>query len=234
MSKRSEARKRRHQKKQRQELTFGLVALGVILIIASIVFLPSLQPVGEIITPEFIEHPMANGSAIGDPNAPVVMEEYSDYQCTYCRKFSEETEPLLIEQYVVTGKLYIIFKNFVIYESPGYSSIPFAEAALCAADQNKFWDYHDILYANQSTSDSDKYSESRLEAYAEIVGLDLDAFKQCLGDSRTLEEIRRIQLEAGNLEINSTPTFLINGKMIVGAQPLEVFQQEIETALTGR
>jgi protein-disulfide isomerase len=234
MSKRTEARERRRRKKQRRQLTFALIALGIILIIGTVAFLPYLRPIGEIITPEFIERPMADGTAMGDPNAPVIMEEYSDYQCSYCRKFSEETEPILVEQYVATGKLYIDFKNFVLYDSPGYSSIPFAEAALCAADQNKFWEYHDMLYANQGTSDPNKYSDRRLEAYAEIVGLDMDAFKQCLSDNRHLEEIQRIQLEAESLGINSTPTFIINGKTILGAQPLEVFQQEIEAALAGR
>ena len=234
MSKRTEARERRRRNKQRQQLTFGLIALGIILIIASVAFLPYLRPIGDIVTPEFVERPMADGTGMGDPNAPVIMEEYSDYQCSYCRRFSEETEPILVEQYVTTGKLYIVFKNFAMYDSPGYSSLPFTEAALCAADQNKFWEYHDILYANQGTSDANKYSDRRLEAYAEIVGLDMDTFKQCLSDNRHLEEIQRIKLEAESRGITSTPTFIINGKTILGAQPLEVFQQEIEAALSGR
>ncbi|OGO15620.1 MAG: hypothetical protein A2Z14_09990 [Chloroflexi bacterium RBG_16_48_8] len=230
MSKRSEIRDRRRQRRQRQQLTFGLVAFGVVLIVVAIAILPYLQPVGEIITPELIERPMADGAAMGDPNAPVIMEEYSDYQCSYCRRFSEETEPKLVEQYVTTGKIYIVFKNFAL--SP--SSVPFAEAALCAAEQNKFWEYHDILFANQSTSDPNKYSERRLQGYAEAVGLDVDGFNQCISKRRYQDEVQRLGVEADSAGIDSTPTFIINGKVILGAQPLEVFQQEIEAALAGR
>ena len=231
MSKRTEARDRRRRTKQRQQLTFGLVGLGVILIIAAVAFLPHLQPLDEIIIPEFIERPMVDGTTMGDPNAPVVMEEFTDFQCSYCRKFSEETEPFLIEQYVATGKLYIDYKNFALYTNPGYSSVPLVEASFCAADQNKFWEYHDILFANQGTNDPNKYSERRLQAYAEAVGLDMDAFNQCLSDNRQLEEVQRIRDEAESRGVTSTPTFFINGKLVLGAQPLEFFQQEIEAAL---
>jgi len=230
MSKRSEIRDKRQKRRQRQQLTFIIIILGILLIIAAIVILPYLQPDGEFITPELVERPMADGPAMGDPNAPVIMEEYSDYQCTFCRKFSEETEPELVKQYVTAGKLYIVFKNFVLYPS----STPFAEAALCAAEQNKFWEYHDILYTNQSSSNPEKYSAQRLIAYAEVVGLDEDRFRQCISERRYQNEVLRLGAEAENAGIEVTPTFIINGKVVQGAQPLEVFQEEIEAALTGR
>lgn len=230
MGKRSEARMRRQRKKQRQQLTLVIIALGIVVIIVAIFVLPYLQPIGEIVTPEFVERPMVDGYALGDPNAPVVLEEFSDYQCSYCRRFSVETEPSLVEQYVTTGQLYIVFKNLILYQS----SRPFVEAALCATEQDKFWEYHDILYANQSSNDPNKYSKRRLEAYAEIIGLDVDSFSECLDDNRHEEEIQQIILEAENADITGTPTFIINGKKIEGAQPLEFFQQEIEAALVGR
>ncbi len=230
MSKRTEARERRRRRRQRLQLTFGLVALGVILIIVAVAILPHLRPLDEIIIPEFVERPMVDGTTMGDPNAPVMMVEYSDYQCSYCRRFSEETEPILVEQYVVNGQLYIVYKNFALYDS----SVPFAESALCAADQNKFWEYHDVLFANQGTTDPNKYSNRRLEAYAEVVGLDMDRFKQCLSERHHREEVRQIMAEAESNGIDSTPSFLINGELVLGAQALEDFQQKIEAALAGR
>jgi protein-disulfide isomerase len=227
MSKRTEARDKRRRRRQRQQLTFWLVGAGIILIIAAIILLPRLRPLDEIVTPQFIERPMVNGTAMGDPNAPVVMEEFADYQCGHCRVYSEETEPKLIEQYVATGKLYVVYENFPLYSS----SIPFDEAALCAADQNKFWEYHDILYANQDTNDPNKYSDRRLQAYAEIVGLDMESFNQCLSDNRHLGDVEQIAAEAESRGVNSTPTFYINGKALLGALPLEDFQKEIEAAL---
>jgi protein-disulfide isomerase len=231
MSKRTDARDKRRHRRQRQQLTFWLVGLGIVLIIAAVVLLPYLRPLDEIVTPQFIERPMVNGTAMGDPNAPVVMEEFADYQCGHCRLFSEETEPLLIEEYVATGKLYVIYKNFALYTDPGYSSVPFDEAALCAADQNKFWEYHDILYANQNTNDPNKYSDRRLQAYAEVVGLDMESFNQCLSDNRHLADVEQIRAEAESRGVNSTPTFFINGKPILGNLPLEDFQKEIDAAL---
>jgi protein-disulfide isomerase len=230
MSKRTEAREKRRRRKQRQQFTFGLVALGVVLLLVAVAVLPHLQPTEEIVIPQPIEHPMENGVAMGDPNAPVTMVEYADYQCSYCWRYSEQTEPLLVKQYVIPGQLYIVFKNFALYDS----SIPFAEAALCAADQNEFWEYHDILYANENTSAADKYSLSRLQAYAEAVGLDVDSFTQCLTDQRHLEDVQQIRAEAESAGVDSTPTFFVNGNRILGAQPLDVFQQEIEAALVGR
>jgi protein-disulfide isomerase len=230
MSKRTEARDRRRRRRQRQQLTFGLVALGVLLIIAAVVLLPYLRPLDEIVTPELVERPMVDGTTLGDPNAPVMLVEYADYQCAYCRRFSEETEPVLVEQYVATGQLYIVYKNFALYDS----SIPFVESALCAADQNKFWEYHDVLFANQGTTDPNKYSKRRLEAYAEVVGLDMDQFNQCLSERSHRDDVQQIRAEAASEGVDTTPTFFINGKLLLGAQGLEVFQQEIEAALAGR
>ena len=227
MSKRAEIRAKRHRKKQREMLTLGFIVVGVVLIIVAIVILPSLQPIGEIITPPFVERPLVNGNALGDPNAPVVMQEYSDYQCGHCQRFSEEIEPLLVEQYVSTGQLYIVYNALPLYPS----SIPISEASLCAREQDKFWEYKDILYANQNSSDPDAFSDRRLEAFAEAIGLDLKAFNECTSERRYKQEVEQIRLDAESLGIDGTPTFLINGKLVQGAQPIEIFREEIEAAI---
>jgi len=227
MSKRAEIREKRWRKKQRERLTLGFIVVGVVLIIVAIVILPYLQPIGDVITAPFVERALVNGNALGDPNAPVVLQEYSDYQCGHCKRFSEETEPLLVEQYVSTGQLYIVFNALPLYPS----SIPISEASLCAREQDKFWEYKDIIYANQNSSDPDAFSDRRLEAFAEAIGLDVKAFDECTSERRYKQEVEQLRLEAENLGIDGTPTFLINGKLVRGAQPIEVFREEIEAAL---
>jgi protein-disulfide isomerase len=227
MSKRADIREKRRRKQQRERLTVGFILVGVVLIITAIVVLPSLQPVGEIVVPPRVERSMVDGSAIGDPNAPVILEEYSDYQCGHCRNFSENIEPLLVEEFVETGKVYIIYKAMPLYPS----SIPISEASLCAREQDKFWDYKDIIFANQDSSDPNAFSDRRLEAFAEAIDLDVDAFNECMSERRFRSEVEQIRLEADDLEISGTPTFILNGKLIYGVLPIESFREEIEAAI---
>jgi protein-disulfide isomerase len=227
MSKRAEVREKRRRKKQRERLTVGLIIVGVTLIILAIIALPYLQPIGEVVTPPPVARELINGNAIGDPNAPVILEEYSDFQCGHCRNFSENIEPLLVEEYVRTGKLYIVYNPLPLYAS----SIPISEASLCAREQDKFWEYKDIIYANQSSSSSNPFSDRRLSAFAEAIDLDIDLFNKCLGDRKYKNEIEQLMIAADNLEIQGTPTFYINGKLIYGAMPIENFRAEIEAAL---
>jgi len=227
MSKRADIRGRRRRKQQRERLTLGFILFGVVLIIVAIVILPSLQTVGEIVIPPSVEREMVGGNSIGDPNAPVVLQEYSDFQCGHCRNFSENIEPLLVEEFVETGKLYIVYNAMPLYPS----SVPISEASLCAREQDKFWEYKDIVYANQNSSDPNAFSDRRLEAFAEAIGLDMDAFNECTQERRYRGEIEQIRLEAESLEISGTPTFLINGKLIYGVIPIESFREEIEAAL---
>lgn len=227
MSKRAEVRERRRRKKQRERLTWGFIIVGAVLILIAIVILPYLQPVGEIISPPIVERPLVEGTNLGDPNAPVVLLEYSDFQCGYCKNFSENVEPLLVEEYVTSGKLYIVYNALPLYPS----SIPISEASLCASEQGKFWEYKDIVYANQNSSDQNPYSDRRLEAFAEAINLDTESFSNCLSERRYRDDVEMIMLDAQELEITGTPTFFINGKLLRGNQPIEVFREEIDSAL---
>jgi protein-disulfide isomerase len=94
-----------------------------------------------------------------------------------------------------------------------------------------FWEYHDILFANQSGHGPEAYTARRLEAYADTIGLNLTQFNECVGSKQYQEELQAFHVQAVNLGVDSTPTFFINGKMIPGALPFAAFQQEIEAAL---
>ncbi|MCK5645806.1 MAG: DsbA family protein [Anaerolineales bacterium] len=227
MAKKSQIKERRRKQRQRQQLITGLVVIGAALIVTAILIWDSVRPIGDIIIPDPIDHPLAAGTGMGDPNAPVVIEEYSDYLCTFCQLFVEQTEPLIIQEYVATGKVYFIYRNYIrVADSEGP-----AGASLCAAEQDMFWEYHDILFANQSGHGSQAYTPRRLEAYADSIGLNLTQFNECVDNKEYQEELQKYHVQGVERGLESTPVFFINGKMIEGARSFDVFQQEIEAAL---
>ncbi len=224
MSKRAELREKRRRRQIRQRVTLYLFLGGVTLVIAAIILLPYLQ---KIVLPLTINRPMTAGIGMGDPSAPVKIEGFADFECGHCKRFAETTELEIMEQYVKTGKVYFLFRHFPLY-SP---SIAAAEASLCAAEQGKFWEYHDILFANQNLSDPDALSRPRLKAFADAIGLDSVGFEQCVEERRYKEDVEKDRFDGEAAGIHGTPSFLINGKLVVGAYRIDFFQQEIEAAL---
>jgi protein-disulfide isomerase len=228
MGKRDLREKREKQRQQRLVVGLAIVA-GVALVVAGLLILPTLRSPGDIVVPDSITRPNASGTSMGDPNAPVKIDEYADYQCFYCAKFNQETEPSLIREYIATGKVYFTYHDFAFM---GPTSVYAAEASRCAADQGKFWDYREILLANQNESDSSAFSNTRLEAFGEAIGLDMEPFKACVAN-RTHRADVEADFNAGSAAgVESTPSFLVNGQLLVGAQPFSVFQTAIEAELT--
>jgi protein-disulfide isomerase len=230
MPSRSEIQAKRAEKQKRSRRLTILIAAGVGLVVVAFLIAPSFRAKPEIVMPEALPHPMAEGTTLGDPQAPVTIINYSDFQCVYCKRFSTETEPQLVRDFVETGKASLTFKQFAFLGQP---SIDAAEASLCAEEQGEFWRYHDILFANQAEGDRSAFSNERLVAFADALGLNVGEFESCLKDHRYLDRVRQEYNDGKALEVSSTPTFLINGKLILGAQPYEVFQAEIEAALAG-
>jgi len=164
----------------------------------------------------------------GDPNAPVTIIEFADFQCPYCGRFFAETKPQIDEQYMQSGKVRFAYFNFVFL---GPESNWAAEAAECAADQNKFWQYHDKLYDSQSGENQGAFNKDNLKQFAEELGLDTSAFNECLDSGKYTQLIQDESSLASSIGVRSTPTFLINGQAVVGAQPYEIFQQTIDSLL---
>ena len=136
-------------------------------------------------------------------------------------------EPELYEKYVKDGTLRLEWKDFP-YQ--GRESVDAALAARAAQAQGKFWEYHDLIYANQSSGNSGGYSEESLTALAEEAGLDVDRFRRDLESAR-YEAVVQADFEEGQgLGISGTPTFFINGRVLVGLQPLSTFEEAIEEA----
>lgn len=163
---------------------------------------------------------------MGEPTAPVTVVWYSDFQCPFCAAWSRSVEPEFIKRYVDTGKAKLVMKNFQVR---GPESRTAAQAAACAGEQGKFWQYHDFLYAHQRGENSGAFSSGNLKGFAPTLGLDTAAFGQCLDSGRYRAAIDADLSEGRGLGVTATPTFIINGgQRIVGAQPIEAFARVID------
>lgn len=216
MSKREELRRRRQAHARRQQLTVvGVVAVVAVLVAAWLIW-PTLQPVGEIATIEPQEYPLADGSALGPQDAPVLIEVFSDFQCPNCRTFAQEVEEQLIETYGAGGQVRIDYKHFIVIDGNvgGSESRQAAEASECAAQQNQFWPYHDIVFANWRGEGVGAFSNQRLVAMAETIGLNMEQFNSCFNGNATSGIVSDDQALGQSRGVNGTPTVFINGSMV--------------------
>ena len=172
---------------------------------------------------------------LGSANAPVTLIEYGDYQCPYCGQFFSETEPQIIQNYVNTGKVRFVFRDFAFL---GPESTAASEAAQCAEDQNKLWAYHDALYSAKVADDEKGgqeddgfFTTAEFLKLAQQTGLNIATFTSCINKNTDAGIVAQEKIDATAAGINSTPTFLINGTMLEGAQPYSVFQQALNSAL---
>ena len=166
-----------------------------------------------------------NGSPImGSHNAPITILEWGDYQCTFCYKFHQNTLDIINEDFIKTGKVKIIFKDFPLN---GLDSKLAAEASYCAQDQEKYWKYHDELYKNWGGEKTGWITRESLTKFAETVNLDIEKFNKCLDDHKYENKVDLLYAFGKEIGIDATPSFLIfdDQKMIKirGNQPLEVF-----------
>jgi protein-disulfide isomerase len=233
MSKRAEIRARRDQRRRQQTLITIIVIIGAALVITALLIWPSIKPIGDIVQPTTFAYPNTSGMAMGDPKAPVRIDEFSDFQCPYCKLFHDETLQQLAQTYVATGKVYFVFHNFPIVDSQSVAkeSHDAARAAVCAAQQDKFWAYHDVLFANQTAENIGDFSVRRLEAMASGLGLDSSKFSACLSDPQTSSKVDQDYALGLQDNVESTPSFMINGKLVTGAQAFSTFQAQIEADL---
>jgi protein-disulfide isomerase len=164
----------------------------------------------------------------GDNKATVTVIEYSDFQCPFCKRFHEQVLPLILNDYVKTGKVKFAYKHFAFL---GDESRWAAQAAECAADQNRFWDMHELLFSRQVGENVGAFTKDNLINLAKEIKLDSKAFETCLNQDKTLERVQADSAEGNKIGVRGTPSFLINGKLLVGAQPFEAFKNAIDEAL---
>jgi len=182
-----------------------------------------------------MEFSLAGAHVKGAPQASVVLVEYSDFQCPFCASYAAATYPQISRDYVDTGKVRYAFVNFPI-ETLHPSAYREHVAAACAADEGRFWEMHDRLFANPKAVDS-----KSLAGYAQAIGLNLATFRSCVESDRHTAEIRQAMKAGSALGISGTPTFVIGVvesddkvkvvKVITGAKPYLAFKDAIDGAL---
>lgn len=165
---------------------------------------------------------------LGDQNAPVTVVEYGDFQCPFCGKFFKETESVLRENYIKTGKVKFIYRDFAFL---GQESLWSANAARCAGEQGKFWQYHDYLYSNQRGENQGAFSKNNLKSFASALGLEKEKFNTCLDSDKYLEEIKKETKAGGEAGVQGTPANFVNGVLYVGALPTATFTKIIDDEL---
>jgi len=159
----------------------------------------------------------------GPADAPVTIVEFSDFQCPYCARFVTQTLPQIKQTY--EGKVRFVFRDFPLSQIHENAEKA-AEAAGCASDQGKFWEYHDKLFSSQSALDV-----ASLKSYASQLGLDTATFDQCLDSSKYAQEVQKDLQDGTSYGVDGTPAFFVNGLLVVGAQPFASFQEVIDAAL---
>lgn len=166
--------------------------------------------------------------AVGRADAPVVMIEYSDFQCPFCGRFARETEPGLIRSYVDKGVLRIEWRNFPVF---GEESEQAARAGWAAGQQKKFWEFHEVAFSEPRERNQGDFSTDKLVGMAREAGIgDIDRFRSDMASGKAHEAVRKDQEEGYGLGVTSTPAFLINGTPVLGAQPTATFEEAVEAA----
>ena len=170
-----------------------------------------------------------NPNWLGKKDAPFTMVEYTDYQCTFCQRFHIVTFPELRKRYIDTGKVRFLSRDFPL--DFHVNAFHAAEAARCAGDQDQFWKMRDLMVANPS-----RLTENDILVHAESLGLKMEPFRSCLSSSKYREAIQKDMAEATSLNLSGTPSFVIgrttpdgvDGVILVGAQPLDVFEAKLQ------
>jgi len=175
---------------------------------------------------EIFAHLAKDGPKRGSDKAPVTLIEFSDFQCSFCRKFWQTTLPLIEKKYISTGKVKFVYRHLAIL---GKHSVASAQAAECAGEQGKFWEYHDKLFASAGSPLA--FTDGKLKGYAKELGLKSQDFNQCLDSGKHLKKVEGETATAAFLGARGTPAFFLNGQLLVGAQPFQVFEAAIEKEL---
>ena len=230
--------RRQKRKRQNSQLTL-MMAGGVVLVLGAVIYAIITSSnvnlrAGQIEKPVFSELEQFDLSGLGDPQAPVVIVEYSDFGCSHCADFALETKKLLEEEYIKTGQVALVFRTVgYLAEAPALQQS--AEAVYCAGEQGAFWDFHDLLFANQVKLFTNRAADisKTMETFADMLDLNLDEFEVCVAEGKYQQLVSENQAAASNLGMTGTPTFVINGVILSGNQPIENFRLAIEDAQAG-
>jgi protein-disulfide isomerase len=249
MSKRQEIRARRRREQIRNRIIIILVVILGALLVTFALIMPSIRnanaaanatktaanytpPPVVTITPR-VFNTKVDGVHLGDPNAPVKVDAFSDFRCSACLFYVQNVEPQIFQDYVETGKVYYTSRTYIVIDHGDGTdaSLQSANAAMCAVEQNRFWDFFDTLYANQITEDAYLFSDARLVQMAENLKLDMTAFNQCFQARKYAGDIQKDISLGESLKVTGTPSIFVNGEYVSNFQQVA---QAIEAALAGK
>jgi len=229
-------RRRKTRSAKKPKTKFIVVGIIVAIVIAGVSFV-GLNPDSLTVDSsqqEISLNTQGGSPVLGSPSSPVTIVEFGDYQCPFCKRWNVNTKPVIVENYIDTGKAKLVYLDLAII---GRDSLKAHAGSYCADEQDLYWEYHDFLYANQGHENDGWANINNLKQLVSgIVELDSDLFSQCLDSGKYEQRVQdntRIAKEAG---ARSTPSFIIIGPSgeavrITGAQPYGVFQQAIDDLL---
>ena len=198
----------------------------------------TINEIGSIKKPTFSSFTDNASPILGDENAPLTLIEFGDYQCTYCKKFFRETVESILINYVETGKVKMLFKDFIVVDGAvgGNDSMNAANAAHCANDQGMFWQFHSTLYNNWAGEGTGWISSEQLNKFANTLELDMNEFSNCVSELKWKKLVNASHDDAVALGVTATPTFFVidenrNVLKITGAQHYDVFKEVFDSAL---
>ena len=228
---RREARRERapHPAPRRAGVTrTQLLVVGVVAVIAVAAFIyvgtaSSRTPVATV-PPGVVQ----NGQVLGQANAPVTIDEWADFQCPACGIYVRNTEPQIRTTYVANGQVKIVFHDFAFL---GVESNWAAEAALCASDQGKFWDYHDKLYASQRGENQGAFTKDNLKKFGTDMGLG-PSFAACVDSGKYAQSVRDEQKAGQDVGVKATPTLFVNGQKYEGVYSIDEMKKIIDPLLS--
>lgn len=225
LTKRQAIREKRRQRQRRQRLTLILLIAGAALLVAAFLIAPTIRnaitSVGEIVIITPTSRPMADGATLGDPSAPILIEIFEDFQCIACKQFSTTVEHQIVDNHVATGEVYYVYRHYPFLDdrAPTNESKQSANASMCAAEQDRFWDYHDMLFANLTGAvNQGAFSDKRLVAFAEALELDMQAFNACFRENRYQSEINSDLAAGREMNVQGTPSVFVNGELLTPGQ----------------
>jgi protein-disulfide isomerase len=224
--KRQGRRSRNKRDRQQQPRSYVLLAAAVILAMVGVGVIVLLDRGASDSQADASD--LGSEKSLGAEDAPVVVVEYSDFQCPYCQQFATGPGEQLREEYVEQGQVRFVYRHFAFI---GNESLWAAEASECANEQGRFWDYHDKLFEEQAGENQGAFSQDNLRAFAAKLGLDTEQFDQCLASGRYQDAVQEDIDDARRRRINSTPSILVNGEYVPNGASYPVLQAAVEAAL---
>jgi protein-disulfide isomerase len=222
VSKRQSRREELRKKEQKQRM----IVIGAVVLIAIVfvvIFYTSTQQAanksagGQIQKITLKDYQNANGTTLGDPNAKIKIDVFEDFQCIHCRDYTEGVEPQVIAQLVDTGRVYYVFHQYPFLDNPNSTDQASHRAALaseCATEQNNFWNYKSMVFANY-TGVEGEYSEVRLQAFAKFIKLDTTLFNTCLAEAKYQSKLDDGLKLGAQMGVKGTPSIFVNGVSVV-------------------